>query len=118
MVVPVTGTIPDSTLSPFQVRQKFAGLHGLGDTFCGSGTCTSTIQTKLYRLLPNCDSAAIPPERQRVPVERASTDGTCLAIRSFTASPGGAIFRDHPRPELTCPKAETSSPPSPMEHSR
>lgn len=34
MVIPVTGTIPDSTLSPFQVRQKFSSqsMAGLGDT--------------------------------------------------------------------------------------
>jgi hypothetical protein len=39
MVVPVTGTIPDSTLSPFQVRQKFAvqSLGGLGDWCSAQG---------------------------------------------------------------------------------
>lgn len=43
MVVPVTGHVPDSTLSPYQVRQKFASqsVAGLGDLDCGDGTCLS-----------------------------------------------------------------------------
>lgn len=42
MVVPVHSTIPDSTLSPGQVRQKFASLHGLGDACSDAGgSCTS-----------------------------------------------------------------------------
>lgn len=46
MVVPVSGHIPDSTLSPFQVRQKFASqsLAGLGcDASCdfdATGNCS------------------------------------------------------------------------------
>lgn len=45
MVVPVTGTIPDSTLSPAQVRAKFSShsLAGLGDAWCLSGDCTVPI---------------------------------------------------------------------------
>lgn len=42
MVVPVTGKIPDSTLTPFQVRQKFSpqSLAGLGDDCSdGGGIC-------------------------------------------------------------------------------
>lgn len=45
MVVPVSGHVPDSTLSPFQVRQKFSSqsLAGLGD-WCSDtgGTCDYT----------------------------------------------------------------------------
>ena len=45
MIVPVTGTIPDSTLLPLQVRQKFSSqtLAGLGDTYCSDGFMCSEI---------------------------------------------------------------------------
>ena len=46
MVVPVTGTIPDSTLSPAQVRAKFSSqsLSGLGDAWCTDpSVCTAPI---------------------------------------------------------------------------
>lgn len=46
MVVPVSGHVPDSTLSPFQVRQKFASqsLAGLGDAWCiDPSVCTTPI---------------------------------------------------------------------------
>lgn len=60
MTVPVPSTMPNATLSPFQVRQKFSSraLKGLGEDFCidyaDDGSCnysvpigsnTTTIQT-------------------------------------------------------------------------
>ncbi len=49
MTVPVHSTVPDSTLSPFQVRQKFApqSLRGLGEDFCidyaDDGSCNYSV---------------------------------------------------------------------------
>ena len=93
MVVPVTGTIPDSTLSPFQVRQKFASLHGLGDSFCGTGTCTDydTDETGTAYCL-NCDFTTIPPNATTGALGTGTQpDGTCWPFDPSCASSGGAI---------------------------
>ncbi len=94
MVVPVTGTIPDSTLSPFQVRQKFQShsLSGLGDAACGDGfNCISIGDAG------TCDACEPDPNYLPPPINFGSDptykqpDGTCWPFDPSCPSTGGSV---------------------------